>query len=752
MRVEERLWSFPVTRLFKPCALSRATKNEQRLICLNRGWTVHVILLVLIGSVLLAARVAAGDGVTFSCDSNNDLYLALTKTGIKSARYDTVKEAIEHTPAGSGVLVLADGYPAKRTIISEEALKAAHSKHLRLYIEYPQSLPGITFGPSRGTTWERAVAASDAFAEVGLNRLRILSTQGCQFIPVEAAKPDLSLARVAGYDQAVYGLPREVMPLLFRDAQGDWVATTKLSNFITGRYVPSAAWLDLWSHLLATLEPSAHAPHLVAEPSVRPAYARDAILPKQADAQAAAGYARWVEHAGLLIAPSRRDELLKLMRAGIETISPPAADEPEGDGSLGIMEGFASQIQPDGNQVRRLPLRADCQAETAMALALHATLSKDAKSREIAKNLLDFLYFNSGLQGGVRGNPKHPAYGLVSWGAVTPAWEIANYGDDNARTLLATMAAAACLKSKAWDTSMLKALLANLRTTGKLGFRGDRIDIPALEQNGWRFYHDAATVNYAPHFECYLWACDLWAYQHTGQREFLDPALNGIAMTMHAYPEGWRWRDNTERARMLLPLAWLLRVSNTPEHRDWLTRIAGDLLSNQRACGAIQEGLGRRGVPASNEAYGTAETLLVQEKDDPVSDQLYTTGFALLGLHEAAAATGDAKLKAAEDRLAVYLMRIQNRSERIPSLDGSWFRAFDYHRWETWASSADVGWGAWSVEAGWGQAWTAATLAMRAEQISLWELTAGSSIRDQFPAVESLMSQNSGGPWHASAP
>ena len=291
-------------------------------------------------------------------------------------------------------------------------------------------------------------------------------------------------------------------------------------------------------------------------------------------------------------------------------------------------------------------------------------------------------------------------------------------------------------------------LLANLRTTGKLGFRGDRIDIPALEQNGWRLYHDGSPVNYAPHFEGYAWACFLWSYQHTGQREF---RLRGdaIGMTMHAYPDGWRWRDNTERARMLLPLAWLVRAQDTPEHRQWLMHMANELLQSQQPCGAIEERLGRRGVPSSNEAYGTAETLLVQEDDDPVSDQLYTTGFALLGLQEAVAATGDPKLKAAEDRLADYLVRVQNRSTRIPYLDGSWFRAFDDRRWEAWASSADIGWGAWSVEAGWGQAWTAATLALRAKGTSLWDLTAGSRIRDQLPAVQALMAQNTGGPWHA---
>src|SRR6185369_2300301 len=111
-------------------------------------------------------------------------------------------------------------------------------------------------------------------------------------------------------------------------------------------------------------------------------------------------------------------------------------------------------------------------------------------------------------------------------------------------------------------------------------------------------------------------------------------------------------------------------------------------------CGAIEERRGDSGlrtghfqVPQSNEAYGTNETPLIQSVGDPASDQLYTTGFALLGLHEAAAATGDAKLKLAEDNLAAFLCRIQIRSEKVPYIDGGWFRAFDYQRWDYWASS-----------------------------------------------------------------
>ena len=79
----------------------------------------------------------------------------------------------------------------------------------------------------------------------------------------------------------------------------------------------------------------------------------------------------------------------------------------------------------------------------------------------------------------------------------------------------------------------------------------------------------------------------------------------------------------------------------------------------------------------NNEYYGTFEAPLNQENDDPVSDFLYTSNFALLGLHEAAAALGDPKIKAVEYKLADFIIRIQASSTEHPDLDCAFFRAFD---------------------------------------------------------------------------
>ena len=94
-------------------------------------------------------------------------------------------------------------------------------------------------------------------------------------------------------------------------------------------------------------------------------------------------------------------------------------------------------------------------------------------------------------------------------------------------------------------------------------------------------------------------------------------------MTLKVYPDGWRWKNNLERAHMLLCLAWLVRADDTPEHREWLGRVANDLLKWQSPSGAIYEivadtGGGHYQIPQSNEAYGTTETPLIQNNGDPL--------------------------------------------------------------------------------------------------------------------------------------
>ncbi len=132
------------------------------------------------------------------CRADNDVYRLLSSDPKqKPARYDAAGLAVEKAPKGAGLLILADGYPEKPTPVSDDVLKAAARKDLKLYIEFPASLPGTEIGKPKTAGWERAVVASDAFGEK-LPRLQILAAHGCQFVPLKGQKADIVLARVAG--------------------------------------------------------------------------------------------------------------------------------------------------------------------------------------------------------------------------------------------------------------------------------------------------------------------------------------------------------------------------------------------------------------------------------------------------------------------------------------------------------------------------------------------------------------------------
>src|SRR5690349_164606 len=215
-------------------------------------------------------------------DAGNDLVRGLIGGGTMLKRFDSVAAAIDDAPPGSAVLALADGYPERTTRIAESALTAARRKNLKLYLEYPEAVPGIEFGPPRGVQWERGIVALDDPA-IGLAKSRIVSLQDCRFLPVSSRPSLLVLGRVAGFDTAVYGIPENASPLLFRHDNHTLIATTKLSHFVTARLAPTADWVAIWQALLASLDPAGSPHRLMVTPSVRPSYTARDVLPPTAE-------------------------------------------------------------------------------------------------------------------------------------------------------------------------------------------------------------------------------------------------------------------------------------------------------------------------------------------------------------------------------------------------------------------------------------------------------------------------------------
>ena len=681
--------------------------------------------------------------LNFCGNSNNDLYIVLKKENIQLIRFDTPEAAVDKASEGSGVLIVSDTYPASPGNIKREVLEKAKRKRLRLYIEYHTitALSNTTDSIFQSTL-ERGVITSNVFGDA-LKPMSIVSINDCHLIPVDEKNPLMVLGKVAGFDKAEYGINDiTTYPLLFqRDDM--LVATTKLSDFATGRYGPEQSWKQVWNYIIswAAGDNNFHFDHWLSY--VDPTYAKNVKLPQNAVRTSIAKGAEWFYKAHLFIAPSWKELWLKYQGNGLSPVGPPVSQQlPNGNGSLGILEGHVSNINYDGTQQYRYWVRADVQGEVAYALAAAGNLLHKDEYYKVAKNLANFIFYHSNLRDGNKNDKNSPAYGLIGWSVTHPG---VFYGDDNARCILGLIGASAYMNTGEWDTKILEAILANFRTTGKEGFRGSRLSEEDILKKGWQYFENRDIINPHPHYESWMWACYLWLYDKTGYKPLLQKAKEAIRLTMEAYPDKWKWTNGIqqERARMILPLAWLVRIENTEEHRHWLDEVVEKLLSNQMECGAIREELGGAGGSygrtASNKAYGLREAPLIFENGDPVADMLYTSNFAFFSLNEAAHATGNEKYKIAVDKLSDFLTRIQIKSSRHKDLDGGWFRAFDYNRWDYWASNADIGWGAWSTLTGWIQSWIVSTQLLVERDNSYWELTKKSMINKHMPETVKIM-------------
>lgn len=641
----------------------------------------------------------------FCCSRDNDLYQAVRGSREQPLRIDGLEEALRVASSGDGVLALSDSYPVPGLSIDERVLHQARQKGLRLYVEYPLSLPGIDLGEPRTVEWERLVVTSSLFGD-RLPPLSVMTMHSCWYLRAEAKVHHLALARVAGYDTAVYGLPSETRPILFNYSDSVLVATSKLSQFRRGRYGPRASWKAAWEGLLRWLTGGRDV-SISWVPTVTAAFGEDERLPGKVEEETFRRSVEW------------------FYRHALFSI----------DKDTGVIEGYQSGIDHEGHQMPRPHVRTDCLAEAAMVFALDWKMTGNPRSRSVAKSILDYAW---SLQ---YTDPDSPALGLVDWAKGLGVF----YGDDNARVVLPTLASTQILGEDRWDERVVRCVLANFRTTGPLGFREDRIDMSDLNKNGWQYYYKKDTVSLTPHYQAYLWACFVWLSSLVGDEDLLVRAEGAIRMIMSAYPK-WRWTNglSQEMSRMLLPLAFLVRAKDEPEHREWLRKMAGDLIAQQQPCGAIAEKVGdlkdgHYPPPSSNESYGTTEAPVIQQNGDPAADLLYTQNFAFLGLHEAAAATSDKRLREAENRLAEFLCRTQSRSRRHPYLNGCWMRSFDYEKWEYWGSSSDLGWGAWCVESGWTNTWISSVFAMRRLDRTLFDLSRASELKAMFDQVRPKM-------------
>ena len=690
-----------------------------------------------LNSFLICPAFGKSTQLVISCsDERNDLILLLSRNGYHFSRYPNPLEAVKQTPAGGGLLILSDGYPFDKNEIDEGVFNIAKERKIKLYVEFSDNIPGVK--KANGilkTEFERAIITSDFFGRE-LKPMDILGINGV-VLELEDKDPLVVLGKVAGVYKAEYGISDvTTYPLLFM-RNNMLIAASKLSGYASGRFGPKDSWENIWKSVLNWLEPGMKFQFHTGLDYVTPMFGKDEILPPGALINSIVHGADWFYNGHFLIDASwkRFCDNMQMPGAGFG----PYLDKnvKVGDGSLGVIEGHGSKFYWNGTQQYRYCNRADGLGQVAFALAITNLIAGRSRDAIVASNLMDFLFHDSNVLARGGDNPENPCFGLMGWSDS----KFSNnnyYGDDNARAVLGALGASACLDTWNWDRQILETILANFRTTGTNGFRGNSLNAGDLQRYGWKHYRDRDIINPHPHFESWMWACYLWLYDKTKYEPLLLKTENAIKITMEDYPSKWKWTNGIqqERARMILPLAWLVRVDDTPEHRKWLDNMVNELLVNQKPCGAIIEELGDEKLGmygrSTNKDYGTGEATLIFKNGDPVSDMLYTSNFAVFSLNEAARVTNNPAYIEAVSKLAGFLVRIQVKSEKFNDLDGAWFRAFEFEKWDYWASNADLGWGAWGTHTGWTQSTIISTLAMISMNQSFWDLTSKSKIKSEM--------------------
>lgn len=286
---------------------------------------------------------------------------------------------------------------------------------------------------------------------------------------------------------------------------------------------------------------------------------------------------------------------------------------------------------------------------------------------------------------------------------------------------------------------MLYAMFAEIRTTGRNGYRPNVVSSTQLEQQGWKYFFNDETivsgVKYSPHYGAQPAAYFLFAGHSTGLKKlFHQPAVAYIKGIMAGLKMGnWTWTQSmtNELGTLVLTLAWYVRsFPIDSQGLIWLEMVVDRLLLHQTEFGAIKQFFGtgiekdkcHACVPNSNAEYGDGEAPLMFSGNETITDCLYSLNFIAIGLREAFVATGKKKYSNAEEKLMEYLIRIQVTSKIHPELDGSWFRAFEYSRWEYWASDSDWGYGPWVTDDGWTNGWIQTSMALKLGNTSLWDV------------------------------
>lgn len=345
-----------------------------------------------------------------------------------------------------------------------------------------------------------------------------------------------------------------------------------------------------------------------------------------------------------------------------------------------ILRAFASHTRLADGVVALEHRRADCTVQTALLFDLAAEALKEPALKAVADNLLDYLLRRSCL---ADTDPKSPTSGI--WGWANPAYLKNFWTDDNS-----------------W-VAMVLLLLARrgrpeLRAPGIAAARALHKHCAAFLEHTRVKGKDAPVGNdpvlglrLNPHWLGLVTMACAHAAEADSETDYA-PFVRDYHRIVMSGPPVYD-RRSVEAARTGLPwavseYAYLALTSSVcaarfqmPEVRD-IAREAADLLLKHQA----PDGHFR------SEHYETPA-------GEHLADMIYTQNWATLGLYHAAKALDSAAYRAAFERSAEFLMRIQDASPQ-PWFRGCWRGLYDT-RANAWGGGDRYEGGQGSIYSGW---------------------------------------------------
>ena len=349
---------------------------------------------------------------------------------------------------------------------------------------------------------------------------------------------------------------------------------------------------------------------------------------------------------------------------------------PAPDGSQGVREGFRSS-----DQALNGSLRTDCVTQSGLCFYLYGQLTGDPAWKLRGENALNYL-FKIGFQDQ---NRAHATFGF--WNFYDTLYDFPQeiYVDDNGWAAYVMLRMYQLTGKRDYLARGLATVDGFLETQTPGGLRLPFMGGPTLLKNGRQWYVSMGDK------------VALLAYSLTKDKKYLDSARRAIDVMANDFPNfttNTSLTRATQFARFISSPALMYHYIGEQRYLDLLRKVVRGLKEHQDATGAIREW-----ASPGRENFG-GEGAVITEDDEPISDQLYTTNFALLNLQEACQLLGEKESCDTFVRLADYLSRIQLRSQD-PHLDGAWNRVFDFKNWEMYGNNSDPAWGPYSIESGW---------------------------------------------------